>query len=48
MSQQHPVIDHSAIAEEVNAAINYTMYAVFRAQRLGSAAPRDVLDAVAG
>lgn len=48
MSQQHPVIDHSAIAEEVNAAINYTMYAVLRAQRLGSAAPRDVLDAVAG
>ena len=25
-----PVIDHSAIAESVNAAVNYTMYAVFQ------------------
>ncbi len=45
---QHPVIDHSHLAEEVNAAVNYTMYAVFRAQRLGSATPADVLAAVAG
>ncbi len=45
---QHPVIDHSHLAEEVNAAVNYTMYAVFRAQRLGSATPADVLAAVDG
>ncbi|MGF3052842.1 hydrogen peroxide-dependent heme synthase [Microbacterium sp. YY-03] len=45
---QHPVIDHSHLAEEVNAAVNYTMYAVFRAQRLGSATPADVLTAVDG
>lgn len=43
----HPLIDHSHIAEEVNAAVNYTMYAVFRAQRVGSAAPADVLAALA-
>ena len=43
---QHPVIDHSHIAEEVNAAVNYTMYAVFRAQRLGSATPGEVLAAL--
>ncbi len=43
---QHPVIDHSHVAEEVNAAVNYTMYAVFRAQRLGSATPADVIAAV--
>ena len=31
-----PVIDHSAIAEDLNAAINYTMYAVFRGAGGGS------------
>lgn len=25
-----PVVDHSAVAESINASINYTMYAVFR------------------
>lgn len=44
---EHPLIDHSTIAEEVNAAINYTMYSVFRVQRLGSAKPAEVLDALA-
>ena len=24
-----PVIDHSAVAESINAAVNYTMYSVF-------------------
>ena len=33
MSDQKPVIDHSNVAESVNAATNYTMYAVFREAR---------------
>ena len=33
-----PVIDHSEIAESVNAAVNYTMYAVFREERSHPAA----------
>lgn len=28
-----PVIDHSAIAESINEAVNYTMFAVFREER---------------
>ena len=28
-----PAVDHSAVAESINAAINYTMYAVFREVR---------------
>lgn len=28
-----PVIDHSAVAESINSAVNYTMFAVFREER---------------
>lgn len=28
-----PTVDHSAVAEEINESINYTMYAVFREER---------------
>ncbi len=38
MTQEHPSIDHSHVAEAVNSAINYTMYAVFREQRDAPAA----------
>lgn len=34
MSERTPVIDHSNVAEAVNAAVNYTMYAVFAEARL--------------
>lgn len=30
----HAVVDHSAVAAEINAAVNYTMYAVFAEDRL--------------
>lgn len=43
---EHAPIDHSHLAEEVNASINYTMYSVFRAQRIGSATPAEILAAV--
>ncbi|MFF8818629.1 hydrogen peroxide-dependent heme synthase [Leucobacter sp. NPDC015123] len=32
-----PVIDHSAIAESINEAVNYTMFAVFREERAAAA-----------
>lgn len=32
-----PVVDHSAVAEEINSSINYTMYSAFRATRTGDA-----------
>lgn len=35
-----PVIDHSAIAESINEAVNYTMFAVFREER-AAAHPAD-------
>lgn len=35
-----PVIDHSAIAESINEAVNYTMFAVFREER-AAAVPAD-------
>lgn len=35
-----PTIDHSAVADTINAAINYTMYAVFREDR-AAASPGD-------
>ena len=45
-----PHVDHSAVAEAVNAAVNYTLFATFRAAptgaRIGDAAP--VLDRLAG
>ncbi|WP_025132891.1 hydrogen peroxide-dependent heme synthase [Leucobacter sp. PH1c] len=33
MSSSAPVVDHSAVAERINAETNYTMYAVFRETR---------------
>lgn len=45
---EHAPIDHSAIAETVNAAINYTMYSVFKMQRIGSARPAEILAALDG
>lgn len=41
-----PPVDHSAVAEEVNAAVNYTMYAAFRAEPGAEAA--DAIAALAG
>lgn len=41
-----PVIDHSAIAESINEAVNYTMFAVFREERAAQA-PADAAGAVA-
>lgn len=47
-----PAVDHSAVAESINAAINYTMYAVFREERQsvspGAAAIDDIEAALAG
>ena len=34
---EDPVVDHSAVAEEINSSINYTMYSAFRATRTGDA-----------
>lgn len=34
---QTPKVDHSHVAESINAATNYTMYAVFRENRFGHA-----------
>lgn len=42
-----PVIDHSAIAESVNEAVNYTMFAVFREER-GAAVVADPRAATQG
>lgn len=42
-----PVIDHSAIAESINEAVNYTMFAAFREER-AAAAPADAGAAIAG
>lgn len=36
---QHPPIDHSSVAESVNAAINFTMYSVFQ-ENLTAPAPQ--------
>ncbi len=36
-AHQTPQIDHSAVAEEINASINYAMYAVFAVDRLSEA-----------
>lgn len=36
--QRTPAVDHSAVAEEINESVNYTMYAVFREDR-GRPAP---------
>lgn len=46
MSHEKPVVDHSAVADEINSQINYTMYSVFRATRSGSGSASDVLDAI--
>lgn len=48
MTHAHPPIDHSHIAETVNSAINYTMYAVFREHRNaptpGAASVEQIID----
>lgn len=45
MITQPPQIDHSDVAESINAAVNYAMYAVFRIDRTtDSAAPGDAYD----
>ena len=50
--QTTPAVDHSAVAESINASINYTMYAVFRVQRdsasPGEAAAAAVTERLAG
>lgn len=53
MSEQAaPVVDHSAVADSINASINYTMYAVFREERLvespGEQAVTAIQDRLAG
>jgi len=35
-TDERPQIDHSGIAESINRAVNYTMYAAFREERRGS------------
>lgn len=41
-----PHIDHSAVAESINEAVNYTMFAVFREDRT-AAAPADAASTIA-
>ncbi|MGO1593560.1 MAG: hydrogen peroxide-dependent heme synthase [Ancrocorticia sp.] len=41
-----PVIDHSAVAEEINESINYTMYAVFREDRTQRAPGTQAAEAI--
>lgn len=47
-----PKVDHSAVAEEINASVNYTMYAVFREHRAapspGEGAIGEIQDRLAG
>lgn len=33
VAQSTPTVDHSAVAESINASVNYAMYAVFRIER---------------
>lgn len=42
-----PVVDHSAVAESINASINYTLYAAFKATRLGGGTAADVAQVLA-
>lgn len=39
-------VDHSAVAESINAEVNYTMYAVFTATRLGGGSAAAVVEAL--
>lgn len=41
-----PQVDHTAVAEDINGAINYTMYAVFRETRTGNADELDQAETV--
>ncbi|WP_040167662.1 hydrogen peroxide-dependent heme synthase [Microbacterium gorillae] len=41
-----PVVDHRAVAESINAAVNYTLYAAFTATRLGGGTPDAVVQAL--
>ncbi len=51
MSERTPQVDHSAVADEINESVNYTMYAVFREDRRsappGEAAVRGIEDRLA-
>ena len=42
-----PVVDHTAVADRVNAEVNYTLYAAFKATRLGCGSAVDVTRALA-
>lgn len=41
-----PVVDHTAVAEKINAEINYTLYSAFKATRLGGGSAADVVAAL--
>lgn len=43
---QKPFVDHSAVAEEINAAVNYTMYAAFAEDRLVEAPGESAVAAI--
>lgn len=45
---ERPVVDHSAVAEQINESINFTMYSVFRATRSGDGSPAAIAEALAG
>lgn len=54
MSDSQPIVDHSGVAETINASINYTMYSVFKERKHGAGgSPSDesvsaLLDDLAG